>query len=134
MAAANRYEEALLPDARAMHPSSTTYGIDAASSAADQRIGAAAAPAAAAPLQNNIGGQLATAANDLNTGGGGSSSVKNLGTVQQMQSKVPTKRPIRRGIKQPPDRPPRALFLFNLKNPLRKICISVVEWKYPFFF
>ena len=29
-------------------------------------------------------------------------------------------------------RPPRALFCLSLKNPLRKLCISVVEWKYPF--
>lgn len=31
-------------------------------------------------------------------------------------------------------RPPRALMCLNLKNPLRKLCIGVVEWKYPFFF
>lgn len=29
-------------------------------------------------------------------------------------------------------RPPRALFCLTLQNPLRKACISVVEWKYPF--
>ena len=29
-------------------------------------------------------------------------------------------------------RPPRALFCMTLKNPIRKLCISVVEWKYPF--
>ena len=29
-------------------------------------------------------------------------------------------------------RPMRALFCLGLKNPLRKLCISVVEWKYPF--
>ncbi|XP_054379452.1 voltage-dependent L-type calcium channel subunit alpha-1S [Pongo abelii] len=28
-------------------------------------------------------------------------------------------------------RPPRALFCLTLENPLRKACISVVEWKYP---
>lgn len=28
-------------------------------------------------------------------------------------------------------RPPRALFCLTLQNPLRKACISVVEWKYP---
>lgn len=43
------------------------------------------------------------------------------------------KRPARRG-KPPPDRPVRALFCLPLKNPLRKLCISVVEWKYPFHF
>lgn len=30
-------------------------------------------------------------------------------------------------------RPPRALFCLTLKNPIRKLCISVVEWKYPFY-
>uniref|UniRef100_A0A672IEZ9 Voltage-dependent L-type calcium channel subunit alpha n=1 Tax=Salarias fasciatus TaxID=181472 RepID=A0A672IEZ9_SALFA len=29
-------------------------------------------------------------------------------------------------------RPARSLFLFTLKNPFRKACISIVEWKYPF--
>ena len=29
-------------------------------------------------------------------------------------------------------RPPRALFCLTLKNPFRKLCINVVEWKYPF--
>ncbi|XP_044589495.1 muscle calcium channel subunit alpha-1 isoform X8 [Cotesia glomerata] len=41
------------------------------------------------------------------------------------------KRPARRGGKPPPDRPVRALFCLTLKNPLRKMCIEVVEWK-PF--
>lgn len=29
-------------------------------------------------------------------------------------------------------RPARSLFLFTLKNPFRKACINIVEWKYPF--
>uniref|UniRef100_A0AAV2M202 Uncharacterized protein n=1 Tax=Knipowitschia caucasica TaxID=637954 RepID=A0AAV2M202_KNICA len=28
-------------------------------------------------------------------------------------------------------RPPRALFCLTLNNPLRRACISLVEWKYP---
>uniref|UniRef100_A0A8C1UJX0 Voltage-dependent L-type calcium channel subunit alpha n=1 Tax=Cyprinus carpio TaxID=7962 RepID=A0A8C1UJX0_CYPCA len=28
-------------------------------------------------------------------------------------------------------RPPRSLFFFTLKNPFRKTCINIVEWKYP---
>ncbi|RZF39363.1 hypothetical protein LSTR_LSTR000884 [Laodelphax striatellus] len=43
----------------------------------------------------------------------------------------PPKRPVRRPGKPPPDRPQRALFCLGLKNPLRKMCIDVVEWK-PF--
>ncbi|XP_014484756.1 PREDICTED: muscle calcium channel subunit alpha-1 isoform X2 [Dinoponera quadriceps] len=46
-------------------------------------------------------------------------------------SKSAPKRPARRGGKPPPDRPIRALFCLPLKNPLRKMCIHVVEWK-PF--
>ncbi|KAK9299970.1 hypothetical protein QLX08_007186 [Tetragonisca angustula] len=46
-------------------------------------------------------------------------------------AKSATKRPARRGGKAPPDRPLRALFCLPLKNPLRKMCIDVVEWK-PF--
>ncbi len=28
-------------------------------------------------------------------------------------------------------RPPRALFCLTLRNPIRKMCIGIVEWKYP---
>ncbi|XP_063220472.1 muscle calcium channel subunit alpha-1 isoform X4 [Bacillus rossius redtenbacheri] len=41
------------------------------------------------------------------------------------------KRPVRRPGKAPPDRPVRALFCLPLKNPIRKLCIDIVEWK-PF--
>lgn len=30
-------------------------------------------------------------------------------------------------------RPPRALLCLTLKNPIRRACISIVEWKYPFW-
>lgn len=43
------------------------------------------------------------------------------------------KRPVRRGNKAQPDRAPRVLFCLGLKNPLRKLCIDIVEWKYPFY-
>lgn len=42
------------------------------------------------------------------------------------------KRPVRRGGKAQPERPVRALFCLSLKNPIRKLCIEIVEWKYPF--
>lgn len=48
------------------------------------------------------------------------------------QTKQVVKRPIRRPGKQLPDRPQRALCCLTLKNPLRKLCIGVIEWKYPF--
>ncbi|XP_059469831.1 muscle calcium channel subunit alpha-1 isoform X4 [Neocloeon triangulifer] len=41
------------------------------------------------------------------------------------------RRPPRRGGKPPPDRPQRALFCLGLNNPMRKLCIDIVEWK-PF--
>lgn len=47
------------------------------------------------------------------------------------KTQAPPKRPIRRG-KPPPDRPKRVLFCLDLKNPIRKLCINIVEWKYPF--
>lgn len=31
-------------------------------------------------------------------------------------------------------RPARSLFLLTLKNPFRKACINIVEWKYPLSF
>lgn len=31
-------------------------------------------------------------------------------------------------------RPPRALLCLTLKNPIRRACISIVEWKYPLSF
>ncbi|KAK9884321.1 hypothetical protein WA026_005271 [Henosepilachna vigintioctopunctata] len=41
------------------------------------------------------------------------------------------KKPARRGPKPIPEKPPRALFCLGLKNPIRKICISIIDWK-PF--
>lgn len=45
---------------------------------------------------------------------------------------APPKRPVRRSGKPQPERPTRALFCLGLKNPIRKLCITVIEWKYPF--
>lgn len=43
-----------------------------------------------------------------------------------------SKRPVRRGVaKAQPERPIRALFCLGLRNPIRKLCITIVEWKYP---
>ncbi|XP_030756415.1 muscle calcium channel subunit alpha-1 isoform X1 [Sitophilus oryzae] len=66
-------------------------------------------------------------------GGGPAGQVQSppQGQQQAQQQPVAPKRPPRRVQKQPPDRPKRALFCLNLKNPIRKLCIDVVEWK-PF--
>ncbi|XP_075986928.1 muscle calcium channel subunit alpha-1-like isoform X2 [Anticarsia gemmatalis] len=44
---------------------------------------------------------------------------------------VAPRKPARRGPKVQQERPRRALFCLTLKNPLRKVCIDIVEWK-PF--
>ncbi|KAK6640591.1 Voltage-dependent calcium channel type D subunit alpha-1 [Polyplax serrata] len=43
----------------------------------------------------------------------------------------PPKKPPRRTGKPVPERPQRSLFCLTLKNPIRRLCIAVVEWK-PF--
>lgn len=59
------------------------------------------------------------------TPGAGSNQQKTTaGTTQ--------KRPQRRGGKQQPDRPERALFCLTLKNPVRAFCIRIVDSKHPF--
>lgn len=54
------------------------------------------------------------------------------GGVSNVTLPVAQKKPVRRaGVKVQPDRPVRALLCLTLKNPLRKLCIDIVEWK-PF--
>ena len=43
----------------------------------------------------------------------------------QQANKKPRKQP------KPPERAPRALFCLDLKNPIRKRCIAIVEYQYP---
>ena len=38
----------------------------------------------------------------------------------------------KRKLPKPPERAQRTLFCLDLKNPIRKKCIQIVEWKYPF--
>lgn len=54
------------------------------------------------------------------------------GTGPLVHVPVAPRKPARRGLKVQPERPKRALFCLTLKNPLRKLCIDIVEWKYPF--
>ncbi|XP_036335354.1 muscle calcium channel subunit alpha-1 isoform X1 [Rhagoletis pomonella] len=57
-----------------------------------------------------------------------------VGGINQQKTATNTttqKRPQRRGAKPQPDRPQRVLFCLGLKNPLRGLCINIVEWK-PF--
>ena len=48
------------------------------------------------------------------------------------QAQPPPKKQARPRGKQQPERPKRSLFCLTLKNPLRKLCYDIVEWKYPF--
>lgn len=73
-------------------------------------------------------GPISATATAMSTVGAG---VASPGQAAAARTPTAPKRPVRRGGKAPPDRPQRALFCLNLKNPIRKICIDVVEWK-PF--
>ncbi|XP_034935060.1 muscle calcium channel subunit alpha-1 isoform X4 [Chelonus insularis] len=70
--------------------------------------------------QDGLGSSKTQVAGGVGGGGGGGGTTTTA-----------PKRPARRGGKPPPDRPVRALFCLPLKNPVRKMCIDVVEWK-PF--
>lgn len=67
-------------------------------------------------------------------GGAGAPSTTATAIAGAGQTATPPapKRPVRRGGKAQPERPVRALFCLSLKNPIRKLCIEIVEWKYPF--
>lgn len=41
------------------------------------------------------------------------------------------RRPLRKVVNKYADKPERALFCLKVKNPIRKLCIDIVEWK-PF--
>ncbi|XP_048511904.1 muscle calcium channel subunit alpha-1 isoform X10 [Athalia rosae] len=97
--------------AAATASSSSSWGQNGGDVAANTQNQQAAATAAAAASVSQVQTTPANAAN---------------------ASKTPApKRPQRRGGKPPPDRPIRALYCLPLKNPLRKMCIEVIEWK-PF--
>lgn len=58
--------------------------------------------------------------------GGGQPTATGTLQAQQAPKKLIRKMP------KPPERAQRALFCLDLKNPIRKKCIQIVEWKYPF--
>lgn len=54
----------------------------------------------------------------------------NLPPLTQQQ---PERKPrMVRKIVKAPEKAERVLYCLNLKNPLRRLCIGIVEWKYPF--
>ncbi|XP_059091600.1 muscle calcium channel subunit alpha-1-like isoform X4 [Tigriopus californicus] len=71
-------------------------------------------------------------------GGGGGAEGGEAAGEEVMEDEKPTtvaeKKPARRiGAKPPPDRAPRSIYCFSVKNKFRKKCIEFVEWK-PFEF
>ena len=55
-----------------------------------------------------------------------------LAAAQQQGQANMTRKRQNRKLPNQNNRPIRALCCLSLKNPLRKLCIRVVEWKYPF--
>ncbi|KAM7378241.1 hypothetical protein PAMA_013232 [Pampus argenteus] len=63
----------------------------------------------------------------LGSGGGGPiSTASSTQRKRQHYSSKPKKQTTTTAT-----RPPRALLCLTLKNPIRRACISIVEWKYP---
>ncbi|KAH7974410.1 hypothetical protein HPB49_015093 [Dermacentor silvarum] len=67
-------------------------------------------------------------------GGGGAAAAASAGPAGGASGGASSRERRRAPRKGPKlvERPLRALFCLGLGNPLRKLCISVVEWKYPF--
>ena len=76
------------------------------------------------------GGAGAPAPADPGALPGGGAGPGGTGERQSMMDKKPVRRI---GAKPPPDRAPRAIYCFSLKNPIRKKFLEIVEWK-PFEF
>ena len=77
-------------------------------------------------------GDYGTVAPD--TSGGIEMSPAGDGADVQQKPTMMDKKPVRRiGAKPPPDRAPRSIYCFSVKNIFRKKCIEFVEWK-PFEF
>lgn len=77
---------------------------------------------------------LESQSNELGAGGMGGlglGSGPQTGTAIGQTVVVPQRRVARKQPKAP-GKAPRVLFCLSLKNPIRRWCIKVVEWKYPF--
>lgn len=55
-----------------------------------------------------------------------------LGATSAMDKEKQERKRVVRKTPKVVERPLRALFCLTLKNPIRKLCIDIVEWKYPF--
>ena len=54
------------------------------------------------------------------------------GALPSQQSTQQAPKKSTRKLPKAPERAQRVLFCLDLKNPIRKKCIEIVEWKYPF--
>lgn len=74
-----------------------------------------------------MGNAAASGVAGLGSGGGGPiSTASSTQRKRQHYSSKPKKQTTTTAT-----RPPRALLCLTLKNPIRRACISIVEWKYP---
>ncbi|KPM10011.1 hypothetical protein QR98_0085570 [Sarcoptes scabiei] len=72
--------------------------------------------------------------NAMVTGGVQSITVQNpIAAVAPVEPKQPAKRIIRK-VPKIPEKAERVLYCLGLNNPIRRLCINIVEWKYPFQF
>lgn len=49
-----------------------------------------------------------------------------------VQQQPPERKRVVRKVVKVPEKAERVLYCLQLKNPLRRVCINIVEWKYPF--
>lgn len=61
-------------------------------------------------------------------GSAGNATISTVSSTQRKRQQYG--KPKKQGS-TPATRPPRALLCLTLRNPLRRACISIVEWKYP---
>ena len=73
-------------------------------------------------IENGGGGQGLQGELGQHPGPGGQQEAVVTGERQDQMSKKPTRRP---GVKPPPDRAKRSIYLFSLKNPIRQLFIKV---------
>ena len=81
-----------------------------------------------APGMDAANGEYGVGAPD--TAGDAGMSPDGDGAAAEQKPSMMDKKPVRRiGAKPPPDRAPRSIYCFSIKNPIRKKFLQVVEWK-----
>jgi hypothetical protein len=126
------------PHHRDHHPSAPTTP---ASQRRHSHYHSPRASVSAAPSVGGAGGGVSIAGDPASGDGGAKPATANwntalaaAGVAGTMSATAKRRTNPRKPPPCPNPRPPRALFCLTLKNPIRKLCISIVEWKYPFFY